>query len=271
MSGLQNGLATLRRSARDVRARWKTPRGINVAFHRRTLVVGLVSILLVTLLVALYLDGALTLAARRLPGDVRAAFVQITKLGASLYIFLLSALGIVVPLLMRGKPGVSRAYDSALAYLAARCFFVFTVAAFSGIVSQVLKRIIGRARPRMYDQFGEFHFVVPGFPSVYASFPSGHAITAFACAAALGYFIPRLRWALLTLAVLVAASRVVVGSHYASDVIAGAAIGWLSAVLVRRAFAARGIAFKLAGGLIQVKAAGKIVPALSGKSGKPAA
>jgi undecaprenyl-diphosphatase len=123
----------------------------------------------------------------------------------------------------------------------------------------------------MYDQFGEFHFVIPGFPSVYASFPSGHAITAFACAVALGYFLPRLRWALLTLAVLVAISRVVVGAHYASDVIAGAAIGWLSAVLVRRAFATRGIAFKLAGGHILVKAAGKIAPALAGKSGKPAA
>ena len=270
MSGLQNGWATLQSSAREVRARWRNPRGINVAFHRGALVVGVLATLLVTLLVALYLDGALTLAARRLPGDVRVIFVQITKLGDSLYIFVLSALGIVIPLLMRGKPGVNRACDSALAYLAARSFYIFTVAAFSGIVSQVLKRIIGRARPRMYDQFGEFHFVIPGFPSVYASFPSGHAITAFACAVALGYFLPRLRWALLTLAILVAISRVVVGAHYASDVIAGAAIGWLSAVLVRRAFAARGIAFRLAGGHILVKAAGKIAPALAGKSGKPA-
>lgn len=269
MRGLQNGWATLATSARDVRARWKNPRGINIAFHRGALVGGVLGLLFATALVALYLDGALTLAARRLPGDVRVIFVQITKLGDSLYIFVLSALGIVIPLLMRGKPGVNRAYDSALAYLAARCFYVFTVAAFSGIVSQVLKRMIGRARPRLYDQFGEFHFVIPGFPSVYASFPSGHAITAFACAVAVGYFIPRLRWALLALAVLVAASRVVVGSHYASDVIAGAAIGWLSAVLVRRAFAVRGVAFRLAGGHILVKAAGKIGPALRGNSGKP--
>ena len=85
---------------------------------------------------------------------------------------------------------------------------------------------------------------------------------------AVGYFVPRLRFALLALAALIAASRVIVGAHYPSDVIAGVAIGWLSAVLVRRAFAARGIAFKLAGGHILVKALGKIAPALAGKSGK---
>lgn len=270
MSRLQDGWAVLRRSARDVRARWRNPRGANAAFQIGVVVVGSVAVVAVIALVAIFLDGALTLAARRLPGEMHKLFSQVTKLGDSLYIFVLSALGIVVPLLMRGRPGGSRAYDAALAYLAARCFYVFTVAAFSGIVSQVLKRIIGRARPRMYDQFGEFHFVIPGFPSVYASFPSGHAITAFACAVAVSYFIPRLRWALLTLAVLVGASRVIVGSHYASDVIAGAAIGWLSAVLVARAFAARGIAFKLSSGHILVKAAGKIGPALAANSGKPA-
>jgi undecaprenyl-diphosphatase len=264
----QRSFAVLRGSARDVRARWRRPRGVNNAIKPLPIAIGAFALFVALALAALYLDGALTLAARRLPGFVRSIFVYVTMLGDSLYIFLLSAFGIVASLLMRGKPGAARAYDAALATLAARCFFVFTVAAFSGILSQVLKRIIGRARPRMFDQFGEFHFVIPGFPSVYASFPSGHAITAFACAVALSYFVPRLRWALLTLAVLVAVSRVIVGAHYASDVIAGAAIGWLSAVLVRRAFAARGIAFKLAGGHILVKAFGKIAPALAGKSGK---
>ena len=268
MTVAQRSLVVLRASARDVGARWRRPRGVNAAIAPRRIAIGALAMFVALALAALYLDGALTLAVWRLPGAIRSCFTYVTMLGDSLYIFVLSIFGIVASLLMRGKPGASRAYDAALANLAARCFYVFTVAAFSGIVSQVLKRMIGRARPRLFEEFGAFHFVIPGFPSVYASFPSGHAITAFACAVAVGYFVPRLRFALLALAALIAASRVIVGAHYPSDVIAGVAIGWLSAVLVRRAFAARGIAFKLAGGHILVKALGKIAPALAGKSGK---
>jgi undecaprenyl-diphosphatase len=55
--------------------------------------------------------------------------------------------------------------------------------------------------------------------------PSGHASTAFAAALAVGLAHPRLRWPLLALAALVALSRVWLGVHYLTDVIAGAALG----------------------------------------------
>ena len=57
------------------------------------------------------------------------------------------------------------------------------------------------------------------------SFPSGHSATAFAAAVAVGFVSPRLRKPLLTLAVLVAASRVYLGVHYATDVLAGSLLG----------------------------------------------
>lgn len=57
------------------------------------------------------------------------------------------------------------------------------------------------------------------------SFPSGHSITAFAIAVSLGFFYPELRTPLLFVAASVGASRIVLGMHFVSDVIAGAMIG----------------------------------------------
>jgi undecaprenyl-diphosphatase len=57
------------------------------------------------------------------------------------------------------------------------------------------------------------------------SFPSGHSITAFAVAVSLGLFYPYLLTTLLALAFLIAASRIVLGMHFLSDVLAGSAIG----------------------------------------------
>jgi undecaprenyl-diphosphatase len=57
------------------------------------------------------------------------------------------------------------------------------------------------------------------------SFPSGHSITAFAVAICIGLFYPQLQDALLFIAVCVAASRIILGLHFLSDVIAGSAIG----------------------------------------------
>jgi undecaprenyl-diphosphatase len=85
----------------------------------------------------------------------------------------------------------------------------------------VLKPLIGRHRPPV--DHPEIH-ALGSLPSDY-SFPSGHACSAFAAAVVLMAFLPRLRWVLLTIATLVAVSRVWLGVHYPSDVIAGAALG----------------------------------------------
>lgn len=59
------------------------------------------------------------------------------------------------------------------------------------------------------------------------SFPSGHSITAFAIAIAIGLFYPYLQAYLLVVALLIASSRIILGMHFLSDVLAGAAIGVL--------------------------------------------
>lgn len=94
-------------------------------------------------------------------------------------------------------------------------------AAFAGISVFLLKELFDRERPPVAHDGLDPIGAVPGS----ASFPSGHAATAFAAAVAVGIVYPRLRLPLLALATLVALSRMYLGVHYGSDVLAGSALG----------------------------------------------
>jgi undecaprenyl-diphosphatase len=68
------------------------------------------------------------------------------------------------------------------------------------------------------------------------SFPSGHSITAFAIAISIGFFYPQLQLCLLFIALLIAASRIILGMHFLSDVLAGSAIGVVLGLVSFHAF-----------------------------------
>jgi membrane-associated phospholipid phosphatase len=106
-------------------------------------------------------------------------------------------------------------------------------------LNAVVKALVDRGRPP--SEIGlEAIGAVPGSPS----FPSGHAMSAFAVAGAIALLAPRLRWPVLGLAALVAFSRVYLGVHFWLDVVVGAAlgiaIGALIAVVARSVAASRG-------------------------------
>jgi undecaprenyl-diphosphatase len=61
------------------------------------------------------------------------------------------------------------------------------------------------------------------------SFPSGHTLHAVSFTLQAVAHFPQLAWILIPLASLIALSRVVLGLHYPTDVIAGAAVGALLA------------------------------------------
>ncbi|MFH1033174.1 MAG: phosphatase PAP2 family protein [Pseudomonadota bacterium] len=111
----------------------------------------------------------------------------------------------------------------------------------SGVLVQVCKHLAGRPRPRLALPASEYFG--PTFQSDLLSFPSGHAATSFAVAAALSVFYPRMAWLFYALAALIALGRVVSNAHYLSDVMAGAAlglaVGWPLAGLVARRAAGR--------------------------------
>jgi len=57
------------------------------------------------------------------------------------------------------------------------------------------------------------------------SFPSGHTLHAVAFSVVALAYYPQLAWVVVPFTLLVAASRLVLGLHYPTDVLAGAAIG----------------------------------------------
>jgi len=98
------------------------------------------------------------------------------------------------------------------------------------LLYKALKEGIRRRRPCYMVQ--SLHTTVP--PLDRFSFPSGHtmhavAFTALACAS-----LPALGWVLIPFTILVAASRMVLGLHWATDVLAGAALGYIVAAVSMR-------------------------------------
>ena len=113
--------------------------------------------------------------------------------------------------------------------------FVVVARAGAMVLSSGLKLIVDRARP-VFDE--------PVATALGASFPSGHALGSAAFYAMIAVVLaPRLDRATLLLlgaaavAVLVAASRVLLGVHYPSDVAAGLLIGWGWVALCTAVFA----------------------------------
>ena len=91
------------------------------------------------------------------------------------------------------------------------------------VTANILKHAIGRPRPKFMDT-GKFQFS-PVSGSGWDSFPSGHAAASFAVATVLAVKFPRARWPILAVAVAIAASRIIRGSHFLTDVAGGAALG----------------------------------------------
>ncbi len=90
----------------------------------------------------------------------------------------------------------------------------------TGLVQGPLKARLRRDRP-FINGVGTLVGVAPDDPS----FPSGHSAGSFAAAVALSAFYPRDAPLLLGVATSVGVSRVYLGHHFPSDVVAGAGLG----------------------------------------------
>ena len=118
-----------------------------------------------------------------------------------------------------------------------RCVYaVLAAVPVGGLLSVLLKRLFDSPRPASVIDSLDIHVVGPILKT--HSFPSGHTITIFATMGAifLGLMVKN-RWldisikaTLVIFGLLVALSRVTVGAHWPVDCLAGAAIGWLSAL-----------------------------------------
>ncbi len=97
----------------------------------------------------------------------------------------------------------------------------------SGAIVQVLKFIAGRMRPVLLSGLGKYGFNSFSFGDIYSSFPSGHTTAAFAFFSMLALLFPRYKFWAYYFACMIGLSRLIVGAHFLSDVVAGAFIGIL--------------------------------------------
>jgi undecaprenyl-diphosphatase len=100
----------------------------------------------------------------------------------------------------------------------------------TGLACTLLYRLLkqGTLRPRPFEVHA--HIAAGAIPLDRFSFPSGHTLHAVGFSLVAAAYYPELAPLLSAMTVLVAASRMVLGLHYPSDVLAGAAIGAAAAL-----------------------------------------
>lgn len=118
---------------------------------------------------------------------------------------------------------------------------VFLMVALSGILTDCLKPLLGRARPIEFINHNIFGLSPISFSSMWNSFPSGHSTSVFALAFALTRIHPRLMSLWFLLALSLAISRIMVNAHYLSDVVGGFIVAWIIYLLLPKLLTTRGI------------------------------
>ncbi len=186
-----------------------------------------------------WLDVPLMRAADGLPPGFREFVNQLTDFGRGAWP-LTPLLLLLVASTVLLLPSLSFMARGTLAAVSAKVGYMFVAIALTGLADAIIKRIIGRVRP---SDLGAFAYEPFSWRAAYASFPSGHATNVFATLVAVGLIWRRARPFLWVYALGIAASRVIVGSHFLSDVAAGAAFGAFGAIVIRDWFAARRLGF----------------------------
>lgn len=157
---------------------------------------------------------------------LRGAFKQIERLGESHWYLVPSGLIALSLLYRRSRLGW-------------QAWFMFAAVAGTGLACVVLKALLGRPRPGRFLSEDAWGFQFLQTSASYWSFPSGHTTTAFAVAACLALLLPRARWLWFTIALVAGFGRVVTGSHFPGDVVAGAWLGTVGTLWIWPWFRAR--------------------------------
>lgn len=161
--------------------------------------------------------------------SIKEIFELITRLGLSTP-YLVAAVAGFIYLKFIGKKEIP----------ANAAAFLFAAVALSGVANDLIKVVVGRSRPELLFSRGIYGFKPFTDQYSYASFPSGHANTIAALCYGLGLVTGRFRYVLLSIALAVMASRVIVGAHFPSDVMFGAYLGIVVTELTAAGFEKKG-------------------------------
>ena len=241
----RDGLAALpfvrlgRWIGRNARAAWAAGRVALASPAIRLALATSAAAILVALSVAL-VDRPLALSSHAGDSDLRSLFEVIGRLGLASGYLIAFALAFAA-LHWGGRLPRLRRFALPMQALSAIPAFLFLAIAASGIVVDVLKVVFGRARPKLFIQANIYDFSWLSWRPDHWSFPSGHSATIVALMTALWYLWPQHLLFYMLAALIVAASRIVVGAHYLSDVLAGALIGAITSFYAAQMLAKGGI------------------------------
>ena len=160
-------------------------------------------------------------------------FVQITTLGDSKWYFGICFV-VLISLYLIQKIFPNGFFLNNIAIFKNLNIFILVSLFFTGIITQIIKHLIGRPRPNHSDGESSINFL--SFNSEFHSFPSGHASTIFLIILAVVVFFPKLKYFLFPFAAIIAFSRVVVGAHFVTDVIGGVVIAFVGLKLTTMFF-----------------------------------
>ena len=150
-------------------------------------------------------------------------FKDITTLGDSKWYFLLSFFFLVLFYLNKNK--APKKANSDLFKSIGLYFLISQIV--TGVVTQVIKHVVGRPRPNYSELDGSIVFSFFNLSSEFHSFPSGHSSAIFAAAIVAGLFFSKIKYFFIFVASIVAFSRVVVGAHFLTDVLGGIVVAYI--------------------------------------------
>ena len=207
-------------------------------------------VLLSILLAALLLDGIADRYRAEWPDWLRTAAGLMTDIGLSGW-YIVPAVVILLVMNLADWRKAPMRRRMAWANWTGLAFYVLLSVAGSGLIVTTLKRLIGRARPHVEEGIAAFDPI--SFSAAYASFPSGHSTTVGAMTAVLFLLLPKARLIVLPLGIWLASTRIFVGAHFPSDVLAGFVFGFGFAVAAALLFARLGFVFRKGPGLFPVR------------------
>jgi len=167
----------------------------------------------------------------------------LTDFGKDTYVlWALAAAAIATAIAFPLLKGPSR---SRLLRLGGHVEYLFLAVLVPVVATEIIKRAVGRGRPFVGGKADPFNFLPFHGAEPYFSFVSAHAVTAFALALGVSAIWPRWRIPMFAYAFAIALSRLVLLAHYPSDVVGGAVLGLIGALIVRIWFAVRQLGFAI--------------------------